>query len=45
MPWHLFPLAHMLGAGGGLARAEAERGHLGCSDLIWTIGAVLKATS
>lgn len=28
-PGHLFPLPHLLGAREGLARAEAERGHLG----------------
>lgn len=38
-PGHLFSPDHLLGAGGELATAEAIRGHLGCSDLIWTIGA------
>lgn len=34
MSWVLVTLAHMLGAGRGLVRAEAERGLLGCSDLV-----------
>lgn len=41
-PGHLFSPAHILRAGGGLVGIEAMRGHLGCSDLIGTIGAVLK---
>lgn len=26
-------------------RVQTQWGHLGCSDLVWTIGAILKATS
>lgn len=45
MPWAFLFHGTCAGAGGGPVGAEAERGPLGCSDLIWTFGVVLKAAS